>query len=481
MQRREFLTSTTAATAGMLTASQASLHAKPTPNPKKPPNIIFVLADQWRFSAFGHGTDEGVETPNIDQLAKEGCLHENAYACNPVCTPNRAVLLTGKYSHQTGMITNNLMIPPAEKCMAESLKAAGYATHYIGKYHLDGSAKPGYVPSGWRRRGFDTFEGFNRGHAYFDSKTFSNDGELLRPDVFEPTYQTDRAIEYIEQHKDEPFYMYLSWGPPHTPYRAPKDFDQYVPEDLKLRPNVPPKLHNNKRVRKGLAGYYGLCTALDHEMGRLTAALERLDLTDDTILVFTSDHGDMHGSQGLYFKGHPDEESLHVPLVVRWPGHVPAGSKSSTLFNSLDMMPTLLSMCHVEPPSTCSGRNLQATMAGHSESPDSKTSSKTAQSVDADYIYTQGKMNSAAAWRCVLTDEHKLAMTADGSVTHLIERKNDPFELNNLANKKSRRGVQNELVALLKETARKTGDPFPNAITPAKAMYSEDEAKQARS
>lgn len=472
MQRRDFLSASTVATvSARLPGSRSESLAATVPGKRKQPNVIFVLADQWRFSAFGHGTDENVQTPHIDQLTKEGCLHENAYACNPVCTPNRAVLLTGRYSHQTGMIANNLMIPPGEKCMAEVLKDSGYATHYIGKYHLDGSAKPGFVPPGWRRRGFDSFEGFNRGHFYYSSKTFSNEGQLIEPDSFEPTYQTDKAIEFIEKNKANPFYLYLSWGPPHTPYRAPKGFDNYVPEELKLRPNVPKKLADGKKVRKNLAGYYGLCTALDHEMGRLTEALKRLNLEEDTILVFTSDHGDMHGSQGLYFKGHPDEESLHVPLVVRWPKNVPAGLKSKTLFNSLDMMPTLLSMCGTEPPKSCSGRNLAFTMTGSADAPKSKSDS-----ISVDHIYTQGRMNSMKAWRCVITDDYKLAMNTDGSVSHLIDRNNDPYEMNNLANSKKGKADQKELVALLKETAKKTGDPFPNHVEPAKAMYSDAEA-----
>ena len=473
MQRRDFLATTTAAAVSAgVPITESKLRAEPTK--RKQPNVIFVLADQWRFSAFGHGTDEIVQTPHIDQLANEGCLHENAYACNPVCTPNRAVLLTGRYSHQTGMIANNLMIPPGEKCMAEVLKESGYSTHYIGKYHLDGSAKPGFVPPGWRRRGFDTFEGFNRGHAYYSSKTFSNEGKLLEPDVFEPTYQTDKAIEFIERNKSNPFYLYLSWGPPHTPYRAPKGFDNYVPDELKLRPNVPKKLADGKRVRKNLAGYYGLCTALDHEMGRLTSALKRLNLDEDTILVFTSDHGDMHGSQGLYFKGHPDEESLHVPLIVRWPKHIQAGSKSKTLFNSLDMMPTLLSMCGTKPPQSCSGRNLAVTMKT-----DAKSVENSSNQINVEHIYTQGKMNSNNAWRCVITDDYKLAMKTDGTVSHLIDRKNDPFELNNLADAKENKSTRKELVSLLKETAKKTGDPFPEKVEPAKAMYSDAEAATA--
>lgn len=466
MDRRTFLqqTSAAAATAGLITDTETG--RAESGEKKRKPNLIFVLADQWRFSAFGHGTDKGVRTPHIDDLAKGGTRFERAYACNPVCTPNRSVLLTGRYTHQTGMIKNNLMIPPKEICMAEVMQKAGYKTHYIGKYHLDGPAKPGFVPPGWRRRGFETFEGFNRGHLYHRSKTFTNDGKLLQPRAFEPTYQTDRAIDFIEKHKDDPFYMYLSWGPPHTPYRPTKKYDVYRPRDLKFRPNVPKRLQRLPKLRRELVGYYGLCTALDAEMGRLVNTLDRLKLRDDTILVFTSDHGDMHGSHGKYRKGHPEEESLHVPLIMNRPAGIKAQT-TNTLCSSLDMMPTLLSMCGLKPPKTCEGRDLSSVpLAGKKPS--------------AEFLYCEGKVATTNAWRCVVTETHKLAMNTSGDVTHLFDLKNDPYENENLKDARSAVRVKKTLVTLLKDTAKKTGDRFPNAVPAVKATYSDAEAKTAR-
>ncbi|MGH7202731.1 MAG: sulfatase-like hydrolase/transferase [Planctomycetaceae bacterium] len=127
-------------------------------------------------SAFGHGGDPVIETPHFDRFAKQGARFTRAYAANPVCTPNRSCLLTGRYAHQHGMIQNNLMLPPGERCLAESFRAAGYATEYIGKWHIDGEDKPGYVPRGWRRRGFETFKGFNRGHWYPTGARYFTDG-----------------------------------------------------------------------------------------------------------------------------------------------------------------------------------------------------------------------------------------------------------------------------------------------------------------
>ena len=149
MNRREFLAAASSAAASGREA-------------KAPTNLLFILADQWRSSALGCGSDEIVRTPHIDGLASQGANCQRAYAANPVCTPNRACILTGRYSHLTGMTQNDLQLPPQEVCWPELLREAGYATHYVGKWHLDGNERPGYVPPGWRRRGFATFEGFNQ-------------------------------------------------------------------------------------------------------------------------------------------------------------------------------------------------------------------------------------------------------------------------------------------------------------------------------
>ena len=170
MDRRSFLASA-ALGAGSLARA----------DPAERTNLLFVLADQWRSSAFGFGSDAVVRTPNLDRLGAQGANWKRAYAANPVCTPNRACILTGRYSHQTGMIRNDLQLPPGETCWPEVFRSAGYATHYVGKWHMDGTGKPGFVPPGWRRRGFETFEGFNRGHVYHRPWGFGDAGEPLAP------------------------------------------------------------------------------------------------------------------------------------------------------------------------------------------------------------------------------------------------------------------------------------------------------------
>ena len=473
--RRSFLaTSATSAIAAGSSAPAAAPHAQ------KRPNVLFILTDQWRFSSFGHSTDGVVRTPHIDQLGAEGAVCTRAYAANPVCTPNRSCLLTGRYSHQTGMITNNLMLPPTEVCWPQIFADAGYKTHYIGKWHMDGTEKPGYVPPGWRRRGLTTFEGFNRGHVYHTPWGFADDGSPLipkdvgeAPDYYEPTYQTDLAIKFMKQNRDTPFACYLSLGPPHTPFRPPKDFDLYSESDIQLRPNVPQQ--HEKQARKDLAGYFGLCESLDHEVGRLLEHLSTSGLAENTLVIFTSDHGELAGSHGKYRKGEPEEESLHVPLVARMPGKIEGGREVDALINSIDIMPTLLSLCGLKDPGTCSGKNMADALCG----------SKSAERQDA--IYCEGKLTSATtaqkpkgqkksgdskSWRSVVTDRYKLTVSGgERRVAHLFDLKNDPFEQKNLATISKHRAVRDDLVDRLIKFRDSSGDSWPEKPIAAKVMY----------
>ena len=495
ISRRRFLRSASLATAGAALAPRLSFGAERATSPR--PNVLFILADQWRFSAFSHETDPLVQTPTMDRLAASGARFTRTYATNPVCTPNRSCILTSRFAHQHGMTHNNLMLPPQERCFAEAFVDAGYATHYIGKWHMDGPEKPGFVPAGWRRRAFATFEGFNRGHYYPNgAQYFTNDGKFLEPAGFESAYQTDLALAFMRQNRERPFLCYLSWGPPHTPYRPPAGFDRLSKlAKLAYRPNVPEKLRDTSPLKTNLAGYYGLCEALDAQMARLLGGLDDLGLTENTLVVFTADHGDMHGSHGLYFKSKPHEESLHIPLFMRLPSRIRPAQKVDTLASSIDLMPTVQALCGLKSPSTCVGRNLSAAVTGG-------TSPK------IDSIYAQGAMrapegtrapvakakkakakaNSDEAnedeapggeWRALVTPTHKLVTMVSGAVA-LYDLVKDPFELKNLADERSAASLKRDLQAKMKSWADETGDPYPNISPSAAVHYSDEAAAKAR-
>lgn len=430
------------------------------------PSVLLILTDQWRRQALGCHHDPVIRTPNIDGLAAHGVNLRRCYTVDPVCTPARAALQTGRYPHQTGLIANNLHFREGEVGLAACFADAGYATGYIGKWHLCGGDRPGFVPPE-RRVGFNYFAGFNRGHAYCDPLYFTTEGELRRPGVFEPAYQTDLALDFMEARGDEPFFLMVSYGPPHMPYRPPDGHDRVKPEDLVWRPNVPQNERLDPETIGDLCGYYGLGEAVDAQIGRLLEHLATTEGDESTIVVFTSDHGDMHGSHGMHYKGKPQEESLGIPLIVCGPG-IPQGAVLDDLACTVDVPPALLSLCGLPIPETMVGRDVSPLLRG--------------EDMEIGSVYCEGRMNARDParleegargrgqyldWRAIVTPRYKLALDCTGEVFWLTDLAEDPYELRNLAGLAETTQVQNMLLAQLRERGREFGDPFPEAVEPA--------------
>ena len=430
-------------------------------------NVLFVLVDQWRYCSMSHGAnhDRLVRTPNLDKAAKQGAHWARCYATHPVCTPNRSTIITGRWPWETGMNSNDLMLPPEERCIAHEFTDAGYNSHYIGKWHMDGEGKSngaGFVPPGWRRRGFTTFEGFNRGHNYWYHNSFmmTNDGVemstlgLYPSNTYEPTYQADLAINFMKRNKNRPFFCFVSWGPPHTPYGEHPDEPSYQSDDVVVRPNVPSGQVST--AQNTLKEYFAHCTAMDTEFGRLLKALDDQGLTEDTLVVFTADHGDMHRSHSLTYKGKPEEESWHIPLIMRLPGKIKPGQIVDNLISSGDLMPTILSICGLKAPDTCTGKD--------------KSLAMTSQGLGDESIYGGVK----ASWRAVVKGDYKLAIGVSNSQevpTKLYNLKDDPYELNNLVNNAAHADIQADLLAEIQMWKTKTSDPFPQAPPDAEKFY----------
>jgi len=457
MNRREFLKKCTAVGAGGFLLSNRAIEVSFSPDVGRP-NVLFVFADQWRFCSLSHGenNDALVQTPHLDKLAEEGVHFSRCYTAHPRCSPNRGSLITGRYPHQTGMIDNSLMLPPGERCIAEVFSEAGYRTHYIGKWHMDGTAKPGYVPKNWRRRGFQTFIGFNRGHSYFNTGTFSDDGVPIGTQgEYEPTFQTDLAIDFITQNKDKSFFCFVSWGPPHGPLTPNPVFDIYNGADVVFRPND--TVQNGNRQAK----YFGSCTSLDHEFGRLMDTLKQLGLEENTLVVFNSDHGDMGGSHGKSAKNEPEEESSHVPLIMRLPGKLKEGEVASNLINTVDLMPTILTICGLDTPSSCVGKDKSKAALRRSNMPDES-------------VYIEESIKSW--WRAVVKGKYKYVVYSDESAspevpTMLFDLEADPYELNNLIEQPAHASLQADMAAEFQMWKQKTNDPFPDIPEAAQTMY----------
>jgi len=277
---------------------------KTSPEPVKKPNIIYVLADQWRAQATGYNGDPNLvgKTPNLDRLADQGINFKNAVSVCPVCTPYRAALLTGQYPTTTGMFFNDLHLPGEALTMAEMFKESGYMTCYIGKWHLDGMGRFDYTPPE-RRQGFDYWKALECSHDYNHLLYYTeNSDEENYWEGYAPYAETEDAISYIHQNaeNEEPFLMVLA-----------------NPEEITLRANVSDDLKES--AIKESVGYYAHILALDSCMGKLQEAMDEAGITENTILVFTSDHGEMMGSQGVRprQKQVPWAESVKVPFLLR--------------------------------------------------------------------------------------------------------------------------------------------------------------------
>jgi arylsulfatase A-like enzyme len=409
------------------------------------PNVVFVLVDQMRAAALGCMGNDQVRTPTMDALAEDGLRCTSTYASNPVCSPARASILTGRYPHTNRHITNDLHLPTSETTLADAFGEAGYDTGYIGKLHLDGEGLPGYVPPGPRRQGFEYWAGFNKGHRHLHGHPeFDDDGAFRgRAGDYQPAYQTDLAIDFVEQDRADPFFCFLSWGPPHPPFAAPDEYsERYDPDALDLRPNVPDELA--AEVRPILAEYYAMITSLDDQLERLLDTLAAEGIADETIVVFTSDHGEMLGSHGLWGKGVPYEESIHVPLLMRYPDCIHGGDELRAPVSHVDYFPTLAGRCDVSIPDPVQGRDLTPVIDGDADPPEA--------------VYIEGELTSDESWRALRTDRFMLAIDEDLTTRHLYDMGGgDPYQESNLAGE-SRRQLEETLRERLLDAAYRYDD-----------------------
>lgn len=421
------------------------------------PNIIFVFADQWRRQATGFAGNEQVRTPHLDRLAGQSIELTHAVAGMPVCCPYRASLLSGQTPVNHGVVVNDVPLPPETASIGKALKAGGYDTAWIGKWHVDGHGRKTYIPPE-RRQGFDYWKVLECTHDYNNSFYYAHDETTPRTwEGYDAFAQTDDAIGYVRDHahRDKPFALFLSWGPPHDPYdTAPEAFRKlYDPAQIELRPNVPTDFA--AQAQRNIAGYYAHCTALDDAMGRLLAAIDEADIRDNTLLIFTSDHGDMLGSHSQWNKQQAYDESLRVPFLLRWPGKFGnEAQRNAALIDAPDLMPTLLGLCGLPCPESVDGRDFSACFAG-GEDP-SGGAALLSHPVPFGQWYAQG---DARAYRGLRTRRWTYARTVEGPWL-LFDNDADPYQMCNLVNESTSRATVGELNHLMDRKLAEVGDAF---------------------
>ncbi|MFZ9746142.1 MAG: sulfatase-like hydrolase/transferase [Opitutaceae bacterium] len=460
------------------------------------PNLLIIQTDEHNFrtlgayrallskdQAFIWGDGIKVDTPNIDWLARQGAIADRYYATSPVCTPSRASLVSGRYPQNTGAIQNDLPLRDDIITFAEVLRRQGYATGYAGKWHLDGPGKPQFGPE--RKFGFeDNRYMFNRGHwknltedargprvgttdargnpnydlGNADAKTFATD------------FLTDRTIDFIRRHREQPFCYMVSLPDPHGPNTVRAPYDTMF---LELNFQQPKSAQSPGRQlpayaatlagafnRVQMARYFGMVKCIDDNVGRILATLREQGLLERTVIVFTSDHGDLCGEHGRDNKGVPMEGSARIPFILHAPGLVPPGTVVREALGTVDFKPTILSLLGVPNAGVTEGRDASALF---------RTGRAPGGWKDLAFIRIGGGPRGAAVsedgeggggagWLGAFSRRYKFVV-APNSAPSLFDLEEDPNELNNLLTSAAHRDTIRQLARELTAYGERHRDP----------------------
>jgi arylsulfatase A-like enzyme len=423
------------------------------------PNVLLVLADEWRSQSTGYAGDPNVRTPALDRFAAESMSFENAISGCSVCCPARASLITGQYPLTHGVYINDVPLRPRHVTLGEAFAKGGYRTGYIGKWHLHGSPDGHYgrreapIPRA-SRFGFQYWKAAECTHDYNRSLYYADDDPVRKYwNGYDAIAQTDDACRYIRECSQTgvPYFLVLSWGPPHSPFHsAPGKYrDMCRDMDIAPRPNVPDEC--KAEAIDDLRGYSAHMAALDDCFAALLGTIAATGSTDDTIVVFTSDHGNMMGSQGLEYKLCPWEESIRIPLLVRYPRKWgSSGRRSAAPINSPDVMPTLLGLCGMGVPAGVQGIDF--------------SSCRTRDVPQSAFIalpvpITSACMYGIAEYRGVRTSTHTYVRSITGPWL-LYDNANDPYQKANLCNRREAASIQKEMEGELQRWLKELNDDF---------------------
>ena len=432
------------------------------------PNILLINTDDqpsWWVGVYGNSD---IHTPNMDRLAAEGMLFETAVTA-PVCSPSRALLLTGRYNNQVGIddfINNDekVGLPSGSITFAQVLANAGYRTGIIGKWHLGKEEE--YWPT---LRGFDYWAGFTNAHGPKDPTLMVKKGDekpaRKEEEGFTTNILTDYSIEFIRAHRNEPFLLYLAYPAPHMGYLPVPEEDMAHYEGKRFQfpdySRYPQVNITKERLHRSYLANFAPVTSIDRNMGRLLGELEALGLEKETVVIFTSDNGYCLGRHGLMSKGNarylgtniprPNmfDDSIVVPFIVRWPGVVEPGSVSTRLISHLDIFPSLMEIAGLDP-----------TAIGHLEGLSLLPILKGEETIWRNEVFLiyDMKYHAVAHMRMIRTDRWKLIHHyEDENKNELYDLANDPGELENLYGTQACESVQHILGRRLKQWEERVG------------------------
>ncbi len=480
--RREFVKS--AMLGGSAMALGSWIPGKPLEaRPAKRPNIVFLFPDQTR-----QDMQKFIDTPNKMRMAREGMTFANSFSTTPLCTPYRGMLYTGRYPTHSGIVLNwiNANARQNPDCLANVFDRAGYTTALLGKFHLTRGIRvasgmfsshpklehaylkthpnPEFVPPGPQRLGFQFWQAYNFDGDFNHYWYYEDKPQKIYSHKYETDTIIDQTINYIEKHKNDekPFLLVAAPHPPHEPWALRSVPDGYLDKippakDLYRAPNVPKD--NDPMQPEKLRYYLAMAKNFDDNLGRLLDYLDHADpeVRDNTILVFSSDHGEMGGSHGRVQKMVPYTEALNVPLIMRWPGKIPAGVVSDALYTPIDHLTTLCGLAGIKPPSMADGQDLSDVVLGRGRSYREAV-------LIANYTSHWDFFQTGTTWpewRGVHTKRYTYVKWLAGK-EELYDNLEDPFQMHNLVAEQGAKETLLELRWRLKELMVTAHDDFLN-------------------
>jgi uncharacterized sulfatase len=442
----------------------------------KKPNIVFIFSDQQRWDSCGCYGQPLNTTPNLDQIAKEGIRFENAFTCQPVCGPARAALQTGKYPTEIGCHTNNRLLPLNEKTIAHHLSKAGYEVGYIGKWHLascgqkNGPDNFGTKPVPPERRGgykdywlaSDLLEFTSHG---YDGHMF--DGNMKKREFPKGRYrvdaQTDWVIEYLQTRTEKkPFFLFVSYLEPHhqndhkhyeSPLGSKEKFKNFqIPGDF---------INTEGDWKEEYADYLGCINSLDKNLGRIRNELKQLGLLDNTLIIYTSDHGSHFRTRNKEYKRSCHEGCIRIPMIIYGPGFK-GGKIINDLVNLIDLPPTILTQAGIQPPEYMQGHALQGLVDGSKKE-------NWPEEIFLQISESQcGRAIRTLKWKYSVRAPKKTGQDPNSDIymeDFLYDLENDPHERNNLVKSSKHSEVRKSLSKILKQRMVKAGEKEPKIIS----------------
>jgi choline-sulfatase len=462
--------------------------------PGERPNLLLIIADDHAGGTLGIQGDPRRATPNLDALARQGVLFDRAYCNSPLCTPSRQSLMTGKLPHAAGVTLLDTRLSDDVLTAGEWFRDLGYRTAAIGKMHFNGPSTHGFAlrldtrdwnaylrshpPQGGDRR--RAWRPFRDPAAVWLNAAGRPAGLPTRS--MQSVYFVDRALEYLREQGDRPFALVVSFHDPHSPFAFPDDWERrFRPEDFP----VPPISEQDRReqpeifasltpdeVRGIQAAYYTSLSFVDVQIGRLVRGLDELDLSARTLVVYLGDNGYMLGRHGRFEKHCLYEPAVRIPLIVRWPGTVPAGRRVDDLVEMIDVLPTIAGLMRLPAPPGWQGLDLGPLVRG-------RAGARGRDEVFSEYLDNEEAMVCTARYKLIVgtgrrlrQDGYQTGRPLPGPYLRLFDLADDPGETRDLADEPGVRAVIDDLLHRLYRRLTTTRD----GLEPVPAGFSELEA-----